>query len=44
MPPELRRIDPGYPDNVAQEAIRSEDWYEMNYDAAVEKWIDGITG
>ena len=44
LPQELRRIDPGYPDNVAQQAIRSEDWYEMNYDAAVEKWIDGITG
>jgi putative spermidine/putrescine transport system substrate-binding protein len=44
LPPELRRIDPGYPDNVAEQAIRSEDWYEMNYDAAVEKWLDGITG
>ncbi|QQP92816.1 ABC transporter substrate-binding protein (plasmid) [Skermanella sp. TT6] len=44
LPPELRRIDPGYADNVAVQAIRSEEWYEMYYDAAVERWIDGISG
>lgn len=44
LPPELQRLDPGFGDNAKVQAVRSEDWYEKNYDAAVEKWIDGIAG
>lgn len=44
LPPELQRIDPGYATNVAVQAIRSEDWYEKYFDAAAERWMDGISG
>ena len=44
LPENLRRIDPGYPDNLAKQIMRSEEWYEKNYDEAVEIWLDGISG
>lgn len=43
LPENLVRIDPGHPDNVARQVTRSEEWYEMNYDEAVERWLDGIS-
>ncbi|WP_342641167.1 ABC transporter substrate-binding protein [Rhodoligotrophos ferricapiens] len=43
LPENLRRLDPGYPDNLAKQIMRSEDWYEKHYDEAVEKWLDGIS-
>lgn len=44
LPAELQRIDPGYERNFAVQVLRDENWYEEHYDAAVERWIDGISG
>jgi putative spermidine/putrescine transport system substrate-binding protein len=44
LPPDLKRLDPRHPDNLKTQLIRSEDWYEHNYDDAVNRWIDGISG
>ncbi|EWY41603.1 ABC transporter substrate-binding protein [Skermanella stibiiresistens SB22] len=41
---EQRRIDPGYPENLAKQVIRDELWYADHYDDALNKWIDAIAG
>ncbi len=44
VPKELNRVDPGFPANLKLQIIRNEDWYGKNYDAAVDQWIDGLSG
>ncbi|WP_439816364.1 ABC transporter substrate-binding protein [Zavarzinia sp. CC-PAN008] len=44
LPPELQPKDPGFEANLKQQIYRNEAWYTEHYDAAVEKWVDGISG
>ncbi|MGF1526945.1 MAG: extracellular solute-binding protein [Candidatus Competibacterales bacterium] len=44
LPDELKRIDPGHPDNLVKQIFRSEEWYADHYDAATNAWLDGIAG
>jgi putative spermidine/putrescine transport system substrate-binding protein len=44
LSPELGRIDPGYPDNIKKEVIVDQTWYADNYDAKLDKWVEGISG
>ena len=44
VPKELNRVDPGFPANLKLQIIRNEDWYGKNYDAAIDQWIDGLSG
>ncbi len=43
-PKELNGIDPSFPANLKLQIIRDEDWYGKNYDAAIDQWIDGLSG
>ncbi|MFO0996701.1 MAG: ABC transporter substrate-binding protein [Alphaproteobacteria bacterium] len=43
-PKDMNRLDPGFEANLKLQFPRNEDWYEKNYDAATDKWIDGISG
>ena len=43
-PKELNRIDPNFPANWKLQFARDEAWYEKNYDAAIDQWIDGLSG
>ena len=43
-PKELNRIDPCFEGNVRLQFARNEEWYEKNYAAAVDQWIDGLSG
>lgn len=43
-PKELNRIDPCFAANLRMQFLRNEDWYEQHYDAAVDQWIDGLSG
>jgi putative spermidine/putrescine transport system substrate-binding protein len=44
LTPEQQRIDPGFPANLSKQIIRDEMWYANNYDNALNKWIDAISG
>ena len=43
-PKELNRLDPCFADNMRLQFLRNEAWYEKNYDAAIDQWIDGLSG
>ena len=43
-PKELNRIDPCFEGNMRLQFARNEEWYEKNYDAAMDQWIDGLSG
>ena len=44
VPKELNRFDPGFPANLKLQIIRNEHWYGKNFDAAIDQWIDGLSG
>lgn len=41
-PEELKRYDPGHPDNVGRMIVRNEQWYADNYNDVLEKFITEI--
>ncbi|HWA41649.1 MAG TPA: ABC transporter substrate-binding protein [Hypericibacter adhaerens] len=44
LPPELARVDPGRAENLKQQVLIDQQAYAGNYDAWLNKWLDGISG
>jgi putative spermidine/putrescine transport system substrate-binding protein len=44
LPPALARVDPGREENLKQQILIDQQSYAGNYDAWLNKWLDGISG
>lgn len=43
IPPELQKLHPGFPANLAKQIVRDEAWYAKYMDVALNTWLDGIS-